>query len=468
MTRRQSPKVLTARAAAGLLAGRTSMLASRVFRRGGTSLPGLVAATVDPDIVLRITRQLGHGSLVVTGTNGKTTTARMLAGIAQAAGLRVLHNRSGSNLVRGLASTAVSACDLRGRLAHSDETVGVFEVDEATLPLALPQLRPRVVVFTNLLRDQLDRYGEVDSITALWRRSLTSLAADAAAVLNADDPSVAELGRNWPGRAVYFGIDDPRQAAPAEHAADSRWCSICGSEYEYSALYFGHAGAWRCPGCRTERPDLQVRGTQIELSPEESRVSLRLPEESFSLTVPVGGLYNVYNALAACAGAVAIGLDSSAIRGGIEHFDAAFGRQETFEIDGRRIQVLLCKNPTGVNQVLRYISGSARNLLILLNDGIADGRDISWIWDVDYEMLADSAIRIVVSGRRATDMALRLKYAGLDDRLCVEPDEERAVEQALAAVEPGGCLYVLPTYTAMLSVRDRLARRASRPLFWQD
>jgi lipid II isoglutaminyl synthase (glutamine-hydrolysing) len=458
---------LSPRALAGILAGRLSLAASRRLHRGGTSFPGLVASAVDPEIVRRVTSQLGHGSVVVTGTNGKTTTARMLAEIAVAAGLRVLHNRSGSNLMRGLASTALAASDGRGTLPVGEQTVGVFEVDEATLPLALPQLQPRAVIFTNLLRDQLDRYGEVDSILALWRRSLAALDKDAALILNGDDPSVAELGRAWPGPTVYFGVDDEHQASPAEHAADSRWCPTCGNEYIYASLYFGHAGVWRCPGCGAARPPLQVRGTEIELEQMLGQVTVNTPAETFALSVPLGGLYNIYNALAACAGAQQVGLRSESIRDGIERCDAAFGRQEIFEINRRTVQVLLCKNPTGANQVLRLISGRAQNLLLLLNDDIADGRDISWIWDVDYEMLAPTARQVLVSGRRATDMAVRLKYAGLDAQVSVEPDEEKAVEEALARVPEGGCLFVLPTYTAMLSVRDSLARRSARPPFWQ-
>jgi len=459
--------VFSTRAFAALLAGKVSLAASRRLHHGGTSLPGLVAAALDPGIVGLIASQLGHGSLVVTGTNGKTTTARMLAAIAGAAGLRVLHNRSGSNLLGGLASTVIAASDTRGRLASGRQTLGVFEVDEATLPLALPELQPRAVVFTNLLRDQLDRYGEVDSIASLWRHALERLVGDAVVVLNADDPSVAELGQVWRGPTVYFGLDDERHAAAAEHAADSRWCGACGSEYEYSVLYFGHAGAWRCPGCGRARPEMQVKATHLDLRLRlPSDMTVATPAGRLSLTVPLGGLYNAYNALAASAGALAIGLGFDAIREGIGQLDAAFGRQETLEVDGRHVQILLCKNPTGANQVLRFVGETAQTLLIILNDGIADGRDISWIWDVDYERLAGAVKRVVVSGRRATDMALRLKYAGLEDQLILEPEEGAAIERALAETPPGDCLFVLPTYTAMLSVRDRLAQRAGRPRFW--
>jgi len=212
---------------------------------------------------------------------------------------------------------------------------------------------------------------------------------------------------------------------------------------------------------------MQVKATHLDLRLRlPSDMTVATPAGRLSLTVPLGGLYNAYNALAASAGALAIGLGFDAIREGIGQLDAAFGRQETLEVDGRHVQILLCKNPTGANQVLRFVGETAQTLLIILNDGIADGRDISWIWDVDYERLAGAVKRVVVSGRRATDMALRLKYAGLEDQLILEPEEGAAIERALAETPPGDCLFVLPTYTAMLSVRDRLAQRAGRPRFW--
>jgi UDP-N-acetylmuramyl tripeptide synthase len=454
-----------------LAGGKLTAAVSRRLGGGGTALPGLLVEQIDPGLLHRIATQLGHGSVVVTGTNGKTTTARMLAAVAQAAGLRVIHNRSGSNLMRGLATTAADAAGVLGEVDRAADSIGVFEVDEATLPLAVAALEPRVVVFTNLFRDQLDRYGEVDSISALWRRGLERLPGSATVVLNADDPSVAALGEAWTGRRLIYGVDDRRHAVEAEHAADSRWCPACGAEYQYEALYFGHVGLWHCPGCGRRRPQPDVRGLEVELDPNRpSRVRLSMPAGSLDLSLPLAGLYNVYNALAAAAGALACEMPVHAVVTAIEHAKAAFGRQERMRLRGREVRLLLCKNPAGANQVLRLIAAEPgeKYLLLVLNDGIADGHDISWIWDVDFELLSGRVERAVISGRRADDMALRLKYAGLADALAVERDVGLAVERAIATTPEGATLSVLPTYTAMLEVRELLAHLAGRAHFWEE
>jgi UDP-N-acetylmuramyl tripeptide synthase len=434
-------------------------------------LPGLIAERIDPSALHHIAAQFGRGSVVVTGTNGKTTTARMLSAIAVSEGLPVVHNRSGSNLMRGLTATAVAAADPLGSIPNADETFGVFEVDEATLPQALPAIQPRAIVFTNLFRDQLDRYGEVDSIATLWRRAIDSANLETTLVLNADDPSVAGLSEVWGGRTLAFGVDDRALAVPAEHAADSRWCHACGAEYVYDALYFGHVGLWRCPGCGRARPVPEVSARVVRLSPSgDTRLAIRALAGELELSLPLSGMYNVYNALAAAAGAFACGLSPVAINRGLAGVEAAFGRQERMLVNGRDVRLLLCKNPAGVNQVLRLLDAEPGPLylLVVLNDGTADGHDISWIWDVDYELLSERVQRAVVSGRRAADMALRLKYAGWSKALVLEPNQRLAVERALACTPDNCTLSVLPTYTAMLSVRERLAELAGRSHFWEQ
>jgi UDP-N-acetylmuramyl tripeptide synthase len=456
---------------AALAGGKVAGLVSRRIGHGGTALPGLVAERLDPLLLSHVGGQLGLGAVLVTGTNGKTTTARMIAAAGSAVGLHVLHNRSGSNLIRGLTATAVKEAGWRGTLPAPAHTIGVLEVDEATLPQAVSALHPRAVVFTNLFRDQLDRYGEVDSIAAIWRRGLDLLDPTATVVVNADDPSVASLGEHYSGQVLSFGVDDIRLAGGSEHAADSRWCASCGGEYSYSALYFGHIGLWSCPQCGRQRSRPQISATCVDLHPGEvSRMRAETPMGSINVDLPLDGLYNVCNALAAIAGGIALGLPLQALESALSGFDAAFGRQERMTVRGREVRLLLCKNPAGVNQVLRLIVSEPgpHDLLILLNDGIADGRDISWIWDVDYELLVGHVDRVVVSGQRASDMALRLKYAGLGDSLVVDPDPRVAAERALALVPAGGSLSVLPTYTAMLSVREQFARLAGRSRYWED
>jgi UDP-N-acetylmuramyl tripeptide synthase len=460
------------RAVAAVLAGKAVGAASRrLGRGGGTALPGLVAERLEPGIVARLARSLGHGSAIVTGTNGKTTTSRMLAGVLAAAGLPVVHNRSGSNLMRGLAATLTEAGGLDGRIPNAAGTAGVFEVDEATLPRASEAIRPRAVTFTNLCRDQLDRYGEVDSIAALWREAVRALPLSSTVVLNADDPSVAVLRHDARGPALSFGIEDPTVLTTGEeHPADARWCGLCGTEFSYTARFFWHVGHWSCSGCGDRRPAPDVSATRVDAGRDRTRLELSLPWGRLEVELPLSGLYNVYNALAAATAAVAMEASPAAIRKGLESFSAAFGRQETLRVRGRDVRVLLCKNPAGVNQVLRTVlmGEEPLHLLLILNDDIADGRDVSWIWDVDFELLAGRVETLVASGSRAADMALRLKYAGLGDRVALEQDVHAAVGRALAQTPAGARLHVLPTYTAMLGAREHLAALAGSPRFWEQ
>ncbi len=465
-----------------VLIGKAAAAASRRLGRGGTALPGLLAERLDPEIVAHLGRTLGRGTAVVTGTNGKTTTARMLADILRAAGWSVLHNRSGSNLMRGLAATLTAAAGLDGRIPRAARTAGVFEVDEATLPPACAALQPRVAVFTNLFRDQLDRYGEVDSIAMLWRQAVALLPPTATLVLNADDPSVAALRHGARGRVLTFGVADPCIAAGGEeHPADARWCGRCGREFVYTARFFWHVGHWRCPGCGEGRPQPDVAAEAVTVEPDGTRLTLRTPAGPLTLRLPLLGLYNIYNTLAATAAALSMGAAPPAIVA-LEGFTAAFGRQEALRVRGREVRLFLCKNPAGTNQVLRTLLGLADaggdggnggtagplHLLIVLNDDIADGRDVSWIWDVDFELLAGRVGTLVAAGTRAADLALRLKYAGLEDRLALEPDPRAAVGRALTQTPCGARLYVLPTYTAMLTVREHLAALAGQRHYWEQ
>ncbi len=463
---------MSIRTNAAIAAGKLAGAASRALGRGGgTALPGVVALRADPGLVGRLAAQLGHGSVVVTGTNGKTTTAHMLSSTAARAGHLPLHNRSGSNLMRGIATALLENAGLSGRLSNAGQRFGVFEVDEATLPEAVDAVKPRVLLFSNLFRDQLDRYGEVDSIAARWRQTLEAAPPSTVAVLNADDPSVATLRESARGPVFFYGVDDPSAALGVfEHAADSRWCAGCGAEYAYDVLFYGHLGHWRCPGCAKERPVPDVRATAIRLEPDTATImTVATPQGETTLTLRLSGLYNAYNALAALAAGLAVGFDLETVRVGIEAVDAAFGRQERFEIDGRHVQVFLAKNPAGLNQVLHTIATvpGQKRLLLLLNDDIADGRDISWIWDADFELLAKGAASTVVSGHRAEDMALRLKYAGFPADFPVIKDSNAALSEALTQTSPGEKLFVLPTYTAMLEVRGLLAKRGGAAPYWE-
>jgi UDP-N-acetylmuramyl tripeptide synthase len=462
------------RSLAAIAAGRAAGAASRALGRGGgTAIAGLVAQQIDPQLPRRLATQLGHGCAIVTGTNGKTTTARMTAAAAREAGLRPLANPSGSNLMRGVTAALVAETDAAGRVRDAADRIGVIEVDEATLPEAARQLAPRAIVFTNLFRDQLDRYGEVDTVAERWRETIAALDATTTLVINADDPAVASLARHATRPVVTYGVDDVRQAEERlEHASDYRFCLVCGEELEYAAAFYGHVGHWRCPSCGNARPAPDVRVTCVEPGERSTALALTTPVGDLRVELPLEGLYNAYNAIAAVAGALALGVDLAAVERALTGFRAAFGRQEWFEVDGRRVEVLLGKNPTGMNQVLRTIAarGGPKRLLLFLNDGIADGRDISWIWDTDYELLAGDAATVVVAGTRAEELALRLKYSGfaIDADTPVVDDTRAALERALAATPVGETLFVVPTYTAMLKVRELLAKRGGRAHFWED
>jgi UDP-N-acetylmuramyl tripeptide synthase len=468
------------RTIAAIAAGKGAGIASRLLGRGGgTAIAGLAALRVDPGLVRVLTSQAGAGAIAITGTNGKTTTSLMLSRIASEAGLRPLHNRSGSNLMRGVAAMLVEEATLAGSIPDASKRLAILEVDEATLREITRAVTPRVMVFTNLFRDQLDRYGEVDTVAASWERALALSSTPGrrsagdplpVIVLNADDPAIAHLGGAYAGRVIYYGIDDPSAGgAGDDHASDFRTCLNCGAEIGYTVTFYGHIGHWRCPSCDNARPAPDVRVTHVALGDDATALTIATPDGGeIAVTLPLAGLYNAYNALAAAAGAIALGLSHEAITTALDGFSAAFGRQERFSVDGRDVQVLLGKNPTGLNQVLRTIAarGGRKRVLFFLNDDIADGRDVSWIWDADYETMQPQTDWTLAAGRRAEDLALRLKYAGFGDDVPVERATAPALQRALDATPAGETLYVVPTYTAMLEVRELLAKRSGSSKFW--
>lgn len=459
------------RLAAAIAAGRlATFLSRRLGVGGGTTVPGHLVRVLDPTAISRVASRIPRGSIVVTGTNGKTTTARMISTLLSRAGLRVIHNRSGANLITGIASTLVNASTLVG-MPKAD--VGLFEVDEAAFPAAVQELQPGLCVLTNLFRDQLDRYGEVDYLSRLWRETLSHLPASSTVLLNADDPRIAGLGEGLACRVLYYGIEDLSLAgATLSHAADSRFCLRCGAPYSYPLVFYSHLGHYRCLSCGLARPtpDLRAVGCRL-LGTEGSWLEMEAPTGSVELQVKVPGLYNVYNALAAAGVGVAMGVDLETIRAGLGDFSAAFGRVERVALQGRQLFLALVKNPVGFNQVLSTIlrEPGEKGLMIVINDLFADGTDVSWLWDVDFEMLVGRVRFAVASGLRAEDMAVRLKYAGVDPGLiAVESDTSRALQQALQSTPAGDTLYLLPTYTAMLEVRGKLAAAGHLPPFWED
>jgi len=429
---------------------------------GGTTIPGKLLSKLDPGAIDRLAARLPLGTALVSATNGKTTTAAMAAEILRPR-LRLAHNRAGANLVSGVASTLLDA---------SGAELGLFEVDEGALPEVARRVRPRVLCLGNLFRDQLDRYGELELVADRWRSAVSSLGARTTVVVNADDPVVGDLAAS-PARSVTFGLDDPGHARPSlQHAADSKYCVRCGTPYDYAAAYVGHLGDYACPKCGHRRPPLDVAARAIELEGlERSTFELALGGDRRRVRVPLPGLYNVYNAVAAAALSRQLGASADEIVAGLARFSAAFGRAERIDVAGKRLLMLLVKNPAGANEAVRTLvaAGAPSVAVIALNDAIADGQDVSWIWDVDFEPLIGGLARLVASGSRAPELALRFKYGGLDaDAIDVVPGLDTALDRGLELTPPGGQLVVLPTYTAMLALRKIVGERGYVRPYWEE
>ncbi|MFL5901268.1 MAG: MurT ligase domain-containing protein [Solirubrobacterales bacterium] len=452
---------------AKLAAARAIGVASRASGRGGgTTLPGRLLLKWEPEALGRLGARLDRGTTIVSATNGKTTTAGMIATILEAEGRSPVHNRAGSNMTWGVATALL---EQRGQ-------EGLFEVDEAWLPEVTSALEPSLIVLGNLFRDQLDRYGEMEALAAGWAGTVDARAGKTRFVLNADDPTIADLGRDAAGEPrdgiVYFGVEDPSQALPElQHAFDAKHCRRCGHPYSYERAFVGHLGHYSCLSCGARRPRPDVAATEIELlGMAGSRILLRTPQGPMRLELPMPGLYNVYNALAAVAAASQLGVVPERIASALAELRAAFGRVETIDVGGTPLSILLIKNPAGANEVLRTLrleaSEKGLDLWLALNDRIADGRDVSWVWDADFELLEGAVRRVVCAGTRAAEMAVRLKYAGWPvDAIEVEPGIERSLDRALEGA--GGRLFALPTYTALLELRKLLARRGLAEEFWR-
>jgi len=420
-----------------------------------------VISALDRGALDRLAKRLPLGSVLVSATNGKTTSAAMAREIL-APQVRLAHNSSGANLVSGITSTL---------LAAKDAELGLFEVDEAALPEVARRTRPRAVCLGNLFRDQLDRYGELEHVAERWRNVAQELPREAVLVVNGDDPQVGDLSRERP-RSVVFGLDDPRHsAAELQHAADSKWCLRCGQPYDYSAAYVGHLGDYRCPGCGHGRPELDIVARDVELRGlEGADFTLVAPGGEQRVRLPVPGLYNVYNALAGASLAIALETRLEDVKEGLERFGAAFGRFERIAVGDRKLLLLLVKNPAGANEAVRtLVAGGGPKLAVLaLNDAIADGRDVSWIWDVDWEPLLKGLEQVIVTGERAAEMALRCKYGGFsEEAIEVLPSLERALDRGLELTPAGAELVLLPTYTAMLALQRIVTERGLARPYWE-
>lgn len=416
--------------------GRLTSIVSRFFNIGaGATWSGKIALFIAPDSISKLASQYPI-RIVVAGTNGKTTTAAMICHILEAAGYQITHNETGANMENGIAGGLIA----NGFPDSERKRACIFELDEAAFRLLTPRLKPTHIALLNLFRDQLDRYGEVDTIADQWHSALDTLRQHPQLIVNADDPMIAHISSQRENVSC-FGLNDERAAVERmPHAADSNFCPACGARLQYENVFFSHIGTWKCPSCLRKRPQLTIDST----------------------VYPLPGIYNRYNALAATLLCKTIGIDQSLIAESLESFQPAFGRQEEFYLNGRRVKMLLSKNPASFNESIRtaLMDTNVQSVMLALNDRIPDGTDVSWIWDVDFERLENEVPSIVCTGDRVYDMGLRMKYSNEQrSNITIEKDLQKAINEGLKNTLRGGTLYILPTYSAMLDIRKILTGR---------
>lgn len=450
----------------------------RLGQGNSTSFPGLAALAIDRDTLAGLAGQIPRGAVMVTGTNGKGTTCRLLAAVMNEAGLHPILNHEGSNEPSGLASTLLAHTGALGRLPADDRAIGLFEVDEGSLPEILPQVQPVVLVFTNVFRDQMDRYLELDCLTSRWEQALQAVPAGTTLVLNADDPRLACLASGLGNPRLYYGLEDDAQDRGTDSTSDFPRCPRCSGELAYSRVFCAHLGHWACTQCGLARPAPQVRAAKIDLiGSSSSRLQVESPSGDAVLEVPLPGLYNAYNTVAAVAAATACQLPGSALPAVADVTPGSL-RMEQVTIGGRHVHLVLAKNANGYTEVLRALlrDGRPRHLLLGLNDSVSNQQpDVSWIWDIDFESLRGLVPAAVTTGNRASDLAVRLKYAGWMapatgtsvTQVAVQADPVLALQLALRRMPTGQPLWVVSTYLVLSQIRDWLRRQGVVGAPWE-
>lgn len=416
-----------------VLFGKFIIFLSRFLNLGhGSTWPGHIALILNKYFIADVLNKSQIKIIVIAGTNGKTTTGKLIQTILEKNGRKVFQNTAGANLLNGIASSLIINSSFLGSI---ETDYAIFEVDENTLPLLLTEIKPNAVILLNLFRDQLDRYGEVDTIAHKWEKALNNLTKNSTLILNADDPQIAFLGKNTKAKTLYFGLDDKKLSTiNKQNAADTTYCPKCNAKLIFETIYFSHLGNWKCSQCSEKRPKLNP----VEIT-----------------HYPLPGIYNRYNTKAAILFAQNINVNRKNIKRALKDFKPAFGRQEILSVKDKKVQIFLSKNPTSFNESLRTVSElKGKTLLFVLNDRIPDGRDVSWIWDVNMEEFIDG-INIIVSGDRCLDIALRLKYAG-SSKFQIEENLKKAIKLSLNKISKSEILYIMPTYSAMLEVRKVL------------
>ena len=430
---------------------------------GGTTIPGMILLKLRPRALQEMAQELEE-IIIISATNGKTTTARMVSHAAHESEISFVANTSGANLSSGIATALLQR--------NPDERFGIFEVDEAALPDLIPQIRPTVLVLMNLFRDQLDRYGELETTIQKWKEMIESLPETTKLIINADDPALAYLG-SLHQNVEFFGLeltDYGSETIP--HAADSLHCQKCDSPLNFKQVTIGHLGHWECQNCGFRRPNPSFTGDKINLKGlNGSEFIAASKKDSLEIQIPLAGIHNVYNALTAYATCSTIDISTTKIQKGLSTISAAFGRNEIINFDEIELMIMLAKNPAGANQNLKTLLLEEGNmhLAILLNDRTADGKDVSWIWDVDYEIILNRISSLTISGDRAYDLALRFHYSGFPaTSMHVAPSIQELLEHLKSTIKTDGRAIVLPTYTSMLDLRAGLNKIGATHSFWEE
>lgn len=457
-----------------IIASKFFIRACRLIKRGGTSLPGKIARAIYPNILKEISADFKI--IMVTGTNGKTTTTRIIARVLQENGIDYITNKSGANLVSGIITTFVNAANILGK---PKANTALLEIDEAAFKVITNHIEPNVLVVTNFFRDQLDRYGELYSTLRGVQEGI-SRCKNTTLILNADDSLCASLGQYSEKEVIYYGFDSlAYNNTQSLLASDASFCIFCKEKYSYTFRTYSHLGGYRCPNCGYKRPFPHVAITKIhELHNQFSHIQFEICEneetcQNASAKVNLPGLYNIYNALAGVAVAKLLALPIEKTVTALESFECGFGRMESIDISGKQIKLILVKNPTGFNQVLDFLLTENKNFfpVFSINDNLADGTDVSWLWDVDFEKLTQIQDKVEIfytSGNRAEDMAVRLKYAGIpSNKIEIINNYNTLIKRSLARLDNEQNLYILPTYTAMLDIRDILRGKYKLKEFWK-
>jgi UDP-N-acetylmuramyl tripeptide synthase len=462
---RPSPRLLAA-----VAAGKCAATASRLLARGGgTSLPGMVARRVHPGVLRDLVGAAGIPAVAITGSNGKTTTARFTAALLRGEGRTVAHNAAGANLQQGVTTLAVDSATFGARL-----TTDIFlaEVDEGALLQVAPEIRPRVLVVLNIFRDQLDRFGEIYAVARAIESVAEKLSADSTLVVNADDPLVARMVEDGSGKRITFGFDVPHTFDRITSAADTIRCPRCRVDLQYDQVYLSHLGAYRCDNCGLARPPLHVAVTEVAVDGlQATTCTIRTPDGELRLRIPQAGVHVAYNAAAAVAVCYALGVHVPHAEGSLAGVRTAFGRMQLIEAEGREIVLAFAKNPTSFNAMLRTLGAvdEPRHLLTSFSNTLIDGEDFGWLWDVDFESAAAHLDRVTVCGLRSDELATRLKYAGVDPKqIMVIDDQNQALDDALEALPPGQRLSVISGYTPTIQFSEQMRKRGWVERYWRQ